>query len=204
MPSSGSLLSGGLHDYDTCVVPNHVGDSWTFFIWLFCSSYVRYHRLIILVLEWVNISMWFFCCGYIVYLRSIAKDMCTAGLPHSQVCVLWFCLFAEEYIVHLCALGCSSVTRQSSNWMVFSIGTLFFACHYHSTNNPYSLCPSTLNPLNPELNPICYMLALLAHHFLHVSRIRVKSLTIRLLMSYIYGAPILDVSRSHTTMQHSR
>ena len=64
-------------------------------------------------------------------------------------------------------------------------------------------------PLKPELNPICYLLALLgAHHFLHVSRIRVKSLTLRLLMSYIYiyiyGAPILDVSRSHTTTHHSR
>ena len=45
---------------------------------------------------------------------------------------------------------------------------------------------STVNPLNSELNPICYLLALLAHHFLHVSRIRVKSLTLRLLMSYIY------------------
>jgi len=44
-----------------------------------------------------------------------------------------------------------------------------------------------LNPLNPELNPICCLLALLgAHHFLHVSRIRVKLLTFRLLMSYIY------------------
>ena len=42
------------------------------------------------------------------------------------------------------------------------------------------------NTLNAELNPICYLLALLAHHFLHVSRIRVKSLTLRLLMSYIY------------------
>jgi len=62
-----------------------------------------------------------------------------------------------------------------------------------------------LNPLNPELNPICYLLALLgAHHFLHVSRIRVKLLTFGRLMSYIYGAPILDVSRSHTTTQHSR
>ena len=63
------------------------------------------------------------------------------------------------------------------------------------------------NPLNPELNPICYLLALLgAHRFLHVSRIRVKLLTFRPLMSYIYiyGAPILDVSRSHTTTQHSR
>jgi len=36
------------------------------------------------------------------------------------------------------------------------------------------------NPLKPELNPICYLLALLgAHHFLHVSRIRVKLLTLR-------------------------
>jgi len=44
-----------------------------------------------------------------------------------------------------------------------------------------------LNPLNPELNPICCLLALLgAHHFLHVSRIRVKSLTFRRLMSNIY------------------
>ena len=32
----------------------------------------------------------------------------------------------------------------------------------------------------------------------------VRSLTLRLLMSYIYGAHILDVSRSHTTTQHGR
>ena len=65
--------------------------------------------------------------------------------------------------------------------------------------------PPPVNPLKPELNPICYLLALLGtHHFLHVSRIRVKLLAFRLLMSYIYGAPILDVSRSHTTTQHSR
>jgi len=61
-----------------------------------------------------------------------------------------------------------------------------------------------VNPFNPELNPICYLLALLAHHFLYVNRIMVKSLTLRLLMSYIYGAHILDVSRSHPTTHHSR
>ena len=44
----------------------------------------------------------------------------------------------------------------------------------------------TFNPLNAELNPICHLLALLgAHHFLHVCRIRVNSLTLRLLMFYI-------------------
>ena len=43
-----------------------------------------------------------------------------------------------------------------------------------------SNCGRYVNPLNPELNPICYLLALLgAHHFLHVSRIRVKLLTLR-------------------------
>ena len=43
-----------------------------------------------------------------------------------------------------------------------------------------------VNPLNPELNPICYLLALLGdHHFLHVSRIRVKLLNFRRL-SHIY------------------
>jgi hypothetical protein len=74
-----------------------------------------------------------------------------------------------------------------------------------------SQLPEQFNPLNPKLNPICSLLALLgAHHFLHVSRIGVKSLTLRLLLSYIYiyiyiyGAPILHVSRSHTTTHHSR
>jgi len=66
-------------------------------------------------------------------------------------------------------------------------------CHFH-----------VFNPLNPELNPICYLLALLAHHFLHVSRIRVKSLTIRLLMSYIYMERLflmfLDHTRRRTTV----
>jgi len=35
-------------------------------------------------------------------------------------------------------------------------------------------------------------------------QVQASILTLRLLMSYIYGAPILDVSRSHTTTQHSR
>ena len=78
--------------------------------------------------------------------------------------------------------------------------------HLEGSSTPVLYIGRTvLNPLSPELNPICYLLALLgAHHFLHVSKIRIKLLTFRLLMSYVYGAPILDVSRSHTTSQHSR
>ena len=60
-----------------------------------------------------------------------------------------------------------------------------------------------INPLKPELNPICYLLALLgAHHFLHVSRIRVKSLTIRLLMSYIYMEHLFLMFLDHTRRRH--
>ena len=55
-----------------------------------------------------------------------------------------------------------------------------------------------VNPLNAELNPICYLLPLLAHHFLHVSRIRVKSLTLRLLMSYTYMEHLFLMFLDHT------
>jgi len=42
--------------------------------------------------------------------------------------------------------------------------------------NKYTLCKNCINPLNAKLNPICYLLALLAHHILHISRIRVKAI----------------------------
>jgi transposase len=44
---------------------------------------------------------------------------------------------------------------------------------YTKLPNP-QITETKINPLSPELNPICYLLALLAHDFLHVSRIRVK------------------------------
>ena len=79
--------------------------------------------------------------------------------------------------------------------MYTTIGTYFFNVRgsLHRNNilvynsNKMHKSQSLFNPLNPELNTICYLLALLgAHHFLHVSRMRVKLLTFRRLMSYIY------------------
>ena len=55
----------------------------------------------------------------------------------------------------------------------------------------FLLCYVYLNPLHVSSN---YVLILR----------RTTVLTLRLLMSYIYGAPILDVSRSYTTTHHSR
>jgi hypothetical protein len=37
-----------------------------------------------------------------------------------------------------------------------------------------------INPLNVELNPICHLLVLLAHHIFHVSRVRVNQNSIEL------------------------
>jgi len=120
---------------------------------------------------------------------------------------LKYLLFLLKHPVHVLRL------RTGLCGVLIPVGekeTSFFFRTSKTSSGPYPASCSILigvdiNPLNSELNPICYLLALLgAHHFLHVSRIRVKLLTFRLIMSYIYGAPILDVSRSHTTTQHSR
>ena len=58
---------------------------------------------------------------------------------------------------------------------------IIYYYYYHHTHHHHH--HPHFNPLNPELNPICYLLALLPHHFLHVSRTVVKSFTLRLLMS---------------------
>ena len=72
-------------------------------------------------------------------------------------------------------------------WSGFLVSATDFTMDQRHKDKGWNLSWPTLNPLNAELNPICYLLALLgAHHFLRVSRIRVKSLTLRLLMSYIY------------------
>ena len=42
------------------------------------------------------------------------------------------------------------------------------------------------------------------YYFIFSRGRRSMNLTLRSLTLYIYGAPILDVSRSHTTTQHSR
>ena len=89
--------------------------------------------------------------------------------------------FSVSYRLRPGLTVCLFPLRFSTN----SLCAFMFSCHI-------------INPLNPELNPICYLLALLAHHFLHVSRIRVKSLTIRLLMSYIYTEHLFLIFLDHT------
>ena len=127
-----------------------------------------------------NVRRVCFICMRVTW-RALAGDYPLASLFHTEV----------EITLHL-------LTEQQS-WTTDFVGSqnnitrLCMSLHddeqvrrwRHSVKG--STLSQLFNPLNPELNPICYFLVLLgAHHFLHVSRIRVKSLTLRLLMSYIY------------------
>ena len=129
---------------------------------------------------------------------------------HSSLTVLHYPSSYTQYSIIIIALTSSSNTlhRFVSHLIFWFIPS--FLTHWGRLG-PFKLFKrplpgflKMLTLLNVELNPICYLLALLAHHFLHVSKIRVKSLLLRLLMSYLYGAPILDVSGSHKTTHHSR
>jgi len=131
----------------------------------------------------------------------------TAILAHRKLSVSKYCHWAHFTLCCMTIIITIGIAYCHSIFIVDSCSTNWL----RSQDMQFKLIYIHINPLNPELNPIWYLLTLLgAHNFLHVSRIRVKLLTFRLLMSYIYiysyiyGAPILDVSRSHTTTQHSR
>jgi hypothetical protein len=83
---------------------------------------------------------------------------------------VWKSIYISRNLLCLCSYRCAD--------RIVSIG---FPQGFGNNQNL-----SWFNTLNAELNPICYLLAILAYHFLHVSRIRVTSLTPRLLISYIY------------------
>ena len=92
-----------------------------------------------------------------------------------------FCGFAANRTVS------SSPNQRPSQYQDCTIRA--HTCNSDTRNSAHgSEVLRNFNPLNAELNPICCLLALLgAYHFLHVSRIRVKSLTLRLLMLYIWS-----------------
>jgi len=61
----------------------------------------------------------------------------------------------------------------------YSAGTRALPRVIKRTEREFESSPSPIaqfNPLHPELNPICYLLALLgAHHIFHVSGLRIKN-----------------------------
>jgi len=102
-----------------------------------------------------------------------------------------------KILAHICWYHyCIYILIMHGSWIVEKYGLCSLSSVYVFTStasevkcdfDPSYFVIADVNPLNPEWNPICHLLALLGtHHFLHVSRIRVKLLTFRLLMPYIY------------------
>jgi len=72
---------------------------------------------------------------------------------------------------------------------------------YILPKHPHITKPTQTHTLEGKLNTALKLLLYVDDEFLKEF---INTLTLRRLMSNIYGAPILDVSRSHTTTQHSR
>ena len=136
--------------------------------------------------QWHCMEVWY-VCHCIDFHRTHNRSTTLHG---SLICLslYWFSLNSQQisYIAWKSATPTSVHTViETCNKGHHSLDALHCTDVYFSTSlHADTLQVIVFNPLKPELNPICYLLALLgAHHFLHVSRIRVKLLTFRLLMS---------------------
>jgi len=109
---------------------------------------------------------------------------------------LWFYLHMVVIAV-LCSWSGRPAGRLCCQPLVcFSIATVILCCCCCITRTSYAPSPVLLSFVSEAM----FQIQTARQDLLFFYDI----LTLRRLMSYIYGAPILDVSRSHTTTQHSR
>jgi len=111
-----------------------------------------------------------------------------------------------EYIMHfylysrLCVVSATSwVTRPEESYRLWCVvvSDLETSWMRRTWSTEGAVAPKTNKQTNKPLPK--------SQSVLTAKKIKIyKTLTLRLLMSYIYGAHILDVSRSHTTTQYSR
>jgi hypothetical protein len=116
-----------------------------------------------------NVTCWFFFCLPSIQNILLVSNPFTSDVICSVVVILWhnvaeitYKYIAKLYEMHFLFLMILEYFCWFNRKPVFWIPS----CHF-------------INPLSPELNPICYLLALLAHDFLHDSRIRVKYQTLK-------------------------
>ena len=107
---------------------------------------------------------------------------------------------------------CYSVTCEViRNWMFPKIYCFDANSHYFEHFHDWMFCTSAEHSLTEQTSGsktwistpskgVIWYCRMFGGSLLHSFYV----LTLRWLMSYIYGAPTLDVSRSHTTTQHSR
>ena len=121
----------------------------------------------------------------------------------------WIIHDARIHEYQIFRLSLTLIIGITSKLLWISVGTEVILCNHFMILFSCLPPPLSTNIISSSLSMILpsYNLTL----FTHYSWYKVVKyymifhlLTLRWIMSYIYGAPILDVSRSHTTTQHSR
>jgi hypothetical protein len=134
---------------------------------------------------------------------SLTHDV-RSSLPHCEQCpdvrrptqlcpngTVWGCL----------SHGLLSAGRQIPVATIWVRQAPHTAAQINCLTNTCSLFWFPVNPLNAELNPICYLVALLgAHHFLHVSRIRVNDQAVCIEQQAFYW--LINLSSLHIQRRH--
>ena len=125
------------------------------------------------------------------------------NIPCTSNCVLYLCACVLRRCDELNQLSINSIAKQrkTKTYKQTELRTGFepvtWMCERPTTAHAFIRCPS-----GTARQVVRYKLCQNSGR----DYMRNFELTLRRLMShiYIYGAPILDVSRSHTTTQHSR
>jgi len=130
-------------------------------------------------------------CMYLCYLACIVLQCVYCCLTYFSCRMLARSQYPEGPATGHIRTGFSwfpCVYKRMLKWFPrFQVATACFSCS-----------PPDLNFLDP------YFIFMYTHYN-HCHRVTAHlQLTLRRLTSYIYGAPILDVSRSQTATQHSR
>ena len=117
--------------------------------------------------------------------------LCYATIPELLITLCWDNHRGFHNLIIIRPLFmelCSSSKSQYFAWLLETYFTFFVKNKFNKLSPPYS-------------NLLIYCKVFIIWH---CAKARWDILTLRRLMSYIYGAHIIDVSRSHTTTQHSR
>jgi len=137
----------------------------------------------------------------------------TGSTLHNFYVVLCIACFVLFYLLFVCKCALYYCYRVSTQLQLTNISYHIISYHiisYHIISYHIKIPMGTRNKFSEIYRQFGHALSkryagpAIPSSCFHANNNNGPELTLRRLMSYIYGAPILDVSRSHTTTQHSR
>jgi len=148
----------------------------------------------------------------LVYVQNWVVWLAMVGIPVVSMSLCSSCVNCPCHIYVCDAMHCVFVPMLEccNAWIFLCIkGWILFLTDNRQLLNPYVVCYDIQYVFHYT---VCVFVCLSCEGTMYLTYVMsvelcsdtVRRLTLRSLTLYIYGAPILDVSRSHTTTQHSR